>query len=112
MSVLVSTDERLAEYNFGEDHPFGPRRFHAFYDSLVRSGGIVEVGESRLGASNQLARTHPYVAERLCRYADSHCEGKLLAMGGGGYNLENIAQGWNAAVAAMAETVMQGDSSR
>ena len=312
MSVFVFTDKRLAEYNFGEDHPFGPRRFHAFCDSLIRSDGILQVGESRLASSSELEwfhtkeylkrvrkasesggvyldrgdtpafagvfeaasrvvgtvllaiekiqtspcrrafvpiagmhhgyrdhaagfcvfndccvavemlrrvyglqrivyvdidahhgdgvyysfeadpdlfivdfhedgrflypgtgtknetgrgpaagtkmnvpmpigaddelflefwrkaeeflervspqfvlfqcgadsldgddlahlcyspRTHRFVAERLCRYADRCCEGKLLALGGGGYNLENIAQGWNAVVAAMAETL-------
>lgn len=41
---------------------------------------------------------HKYVAQRLSLLANKHCQGRLLAMGGGGYNLENIANGWNAVV--------------
>ncbi|MEJ2143463.1 MAG: acetoin utilization protein AcuC [Gammaproteobacteria bacterium] len=41
---------------------------------------------------------HRQVAHHLKKLADRHCQGRLLAMGGGGYNLENIAQGWNAVV--------------
>lgn len=41
---------------------------------------------------------HNYVTRQLCKLANNCCEGRLLAMGGGGYNLENIAQGWNSVV--------------
>ena len=41
---------------------------------------------------------HKHVAHRLSLLANKHCQGRLLAMGGGGYNLENIAQGWNAVI--------------
>ena len=46
-------------------------------------------------------KIHAHVAERLCLLADRHCSGRLLAMGGGGYNLENIATGLNAVIGAM-----------
>lgn len=46
-------------------------------------------------------RAHAHAAERLCVLADELCEGRLLVMGGGGYNLDNIAQGWNVVVGAM-----------
>ena len=38
---------------------------------------------------------HAYVASRLSLMANKHCEGRLLAMGGGGYNLDNIKVAWN-----------------
>jgi len=38
---------------------------------------------------------HAYVATRLSMLANKHCNGRLLAMGGGGYNLENIKIAWN-----------------
>lgn len=38
---------------------------------------------------------HAYVALRLSLLANKHCEGRLLAMGGGGYSLENIKAAWN-----------------
>jgi acetoin utilization protein AcuC len=47
--------------------------------------------------------SHRYVTERLCSLADEFCEGRLLALGGGGYRLDNIADAWCAVVAAMLE---------
>ena len=38
---------------------------------------------------------HAYVATRLSSLASKHCRGRLLAMGGGGYNLGNIKAAWN-----------------
>jgi len=43
-------------------------------------------------------KSHAYAATRLCKLADELCEGRLVAMGGGGYNLENLAKGWTAVV--------------
>ncbi len=47
------------------------------------------------------SQVHARVASDLCQLADQHCEGHLLALGGGGYKLENIASGWCAVVQAM-----------
>jgi acetoin utilization protein AcuC len=44
---------------------------------------------------------HGFAAQRLCRIADEFCQGRILAMGGGGYNRTNLALAWNAVVAAM-----------
>ena len=44
------------------------------------------------------AAAHAHAARRLCALADRCCDGKILAMGGGGYNPGNIAQAWNAVV--------------
>lgn len=38
---------------------------------------------------------HSHVTARLVCLANKHCKGKLLAMGGGGYNLDNIKEAWN-----------------
>jgi acetoin utilization protein AcuC len=46
-------------------------------------------------------RTHAHVARHLCQLADRFCEGKLLTMGGGGYNLDNLARAWTAVVEAL-----------
>lgn len=43
---------------------------------------------------------HKFAAERLCRIADRSAAGRLLAFGGGGYDLKNIAQGWCGVVEA------------
>lgn len=43
-------------------------------------------------------QAHAHAAKRLCELADELCDGRIVAMGGGGYNLENIARGWTAVV--------------
>ena len=48
-------------------------------------------------------KAHAYAAKRLAIIADKYCGGKLLAMGGGGYNHENIAKTWTAVVSALSE---------
>ena len=47
---------------------------------------------------------HAHAAKSLCRIADDCCHGRMLAMGGGGYNHDNIAQGWTAVVDAMVKS--------
>lgn len=44
---------------------------------------------------------HGRAAAGLCRIADEFCEGRIIAMGGGGYNRTNLALGWNQVVRAM-----------
>ena len=46
-------------------------------------------------------QVHAFVVKQLCEIADEHCEGRILIMGGGGYNLDNIAKTWTAMVSAM-----------
>jgi acetoin utilization protein AcuC len=41
---------------------------------------------------------HGHAARRLCALADTHAQGRLLAMGGGGYNRRNLALAWAAVV--------------
>jgi acetoin utilization protein AcuC len=47
--------------------------------------------------------THGYAAARLCQLADELCEGRLVAMGGGGYDLKNLSQAWCAVVKSFIE---------
>lgn len=47
---------------------------------------------------------HAKAAASLCEIADQSCQGRLLAMGGGGYNLDNIAVAWTAVVATLIES--------
>jgi acetoin utilization protein AcuC len=43
-------------------------------------------------------KAYSHAAERLRKIAETYSEGRLLATGGGGYNLRNIAAGWSAVV--------------
>lgn len=47
--------------------------------------------------------SHAFATQQLCKIADKYCDGRLLALGGGGYNLENISAAWCAVVQAMLE---------
>ena len=47
------------------------------------------------------SQAHAHAAARLCDIADRCCGGRLLAMGGGGYNRDNLAAAWTAVVGAM-----------
>lgn len=46
-------------------------------------------------------KAHGHAAASICRIADAYCEGRVLALGGGGYSLNNIAKAWTAVVNAM-----------
>jgi len=47
--------------------------------------------------------THRHAAAGLCRLAEKHCSGRLLAMGGGGYNRQNLALAWSAVLETLIE---------
>jgi acetoin utilization protein AcuC len=48
---------------------------------------------------------HGHAAARLCELARRHCQGRLLAMGGGGYNRRNLALAWCAVLEALLASV-------
>ena len=48
-------------------------------------------------------KAHAHAAKRLCKLANEMCEGKFIAMGGGGYNHDNIAKAWTAVVESMVQ---------
>ncbi len=45
---------------------------------------------------------HAQAATRLCALADRYAGGRLIAMGGGGYNRDNLARCWTRVVEALA----------
>ncbi len=47
------------------------------------------------------AAVHAHVTRRLVRLAGASAKGRLLALGGGGYNLDNLANAWNTVVAEL-----------
>lgn len=44
--------------------------------------------------------SHRMAALSLCQIADRHCEGRIIGLGGGGYNLDNIARAWTQVITA------------
>jgi acetoin utilization protein AcuC len=45
---------------------------------------------------------HAHAAARLCTLADEFCNGRIIGLGGGGYNRANLAAAWSGVVRAMA----------
>ncbi len=45
---------------------------------------------------------HTHAVTRLCQLAGEYGDGRVVAMGGGGYDLDNIAKTWTAVVSALA----------
>ncbi len=48
-------------------------------------------------------QAHADAAAALCRLADTHCEGRIIGTGGGGYNRRNLARAWTRVVQAFSE---------
>lgn len=48
------------------------------------------------------AHAHAHAAKVLCRIAEKHCKGRLIAVGGGGYNRVNIGSAWTEVVRSLA----------
>jgi acetoin utilization protein AcuC len=46
---------------------------------------------------------HRHATAGLCRLAERHCSGRLLAMGGGGYNRQNLGLAWSAVLESLIE---------
>ena len=51
-------------------------------------------------------RAHAKAADSLCRIAEEFAEGRVLAVGGGGYELRNVGKAWTAVVNALLEAPM------
>ena len=47
---------------------------------------------------------HAHAAARLCAQANRSAQGRLLAMGGGGYNRRNLARAWTRVVRSLVES--------
>lgn len=72
-------------------------------EMILLQCGVDSLAGDPLAHLNYSSGTHRHVTQRLCALAAEGCDGRLLALGGGGYALQNIATGWNAVVEAMAE---------
>jgi acetoin utilization protein AcuC len=67
---------------------------------------LLQCGADGLGADplthlQYSVAVHRHVAARLCDLADGHCGGRLLALGGGGYDRPSLAAAWCEVVKAL-----------
>ncbi len=97
------------------------RAFHAAWprvEAFVRQGRpefvILQAGADSI-AGDPLThmrfspRAHGHAARRLQALAAEQCQGRLIAMGGGGYNRDNLAAAWCAVVEAVLGEPESGD---
>jgi len=68
---------------------------------LIQAGADGMQGDPLTGLE-YTEEVHRYVVSRLHRYAEEKCEGRIVAMGGGGYNRANIVKAWSEVVRALA----------
>ena len=70
---------------------------------ILFQSGADSLGGDPIGHLGFTSDAHRHATLGLCALADRHCQGRLLAMGGGGYDMTNIAAAWCAVVKAMLE---------
>ena len=71
---------------------------------IVLQCGADSVGGDPLAHLQLTARCHARAARDLCRLADSLGHGRVLGLGGGGYNRDNLAAAWNGVVRSLVES--------
>lgn len=49
------------------------------------------------------SKAHKYATDMLHHLSHKHCDGRMIALGGGGYNLKNIADAWTEVVRSLTE---------
>ncbi len=68
---------------------------------ILFQAGADSVGGAPLTHMRYTPAVHGYVAAQLRKLADECCQGRMVAMGGGGYDRGNLARAWAAVVEAM-----------
>jgi acetoin utilization protein AcuC len=63
---------------------------------IILQCGADSVGGDPLTHLNYTSYAHSYATKSLHKLAHNYCNGRLLALGGGGYNKNNIAEAWTA----------------
>lgn len=93
----------------GDEDFFGAwERVEAFVDAQAPEFILFQCGADSISGDpithlRYTAAAHAHAARRLCVLADRHADGRLVVMGGGGYNRRNIALAWCAVVEALLE---------
>ena len=62
------------------------------------NSAVHTLGAIRIAHLKFTADAHRYGAYSLHRLAHNHCNGRMIALGGGGYNSTNIAEAWTSVV--------------
>lgn len=71
-------------------------------DFIILQAGADGLSGDPLTGLSYTEEVHGFVASRLHRLAHERCDGRILALGGGGYNISNVAKAWLEVVKALA----------
>ena len=72
------------------------------FDFILLQCGADSIDGDPITHMKYSAQAHAKAAQRLKAIAKQKCQGRLLALGGGGYNHDNIAAAWTAVVSELA----------
>ncbi|MCK4709718.1 MAG: acetoin utilization protein AcuC, partial [Gammaproteobacteria bacterium] len=70
-------------------------------DFILFQCGADSIKDDPITQLNFSSHSHAYAAKQLKNIANKYSQGRLLVMGGGGYNLNNIADTWCAVIKAL-----------
>lgn len=98
IALPPGADDRNFESAWGavEEHVRNARP-----ELILLQCGADSVAGDPLTAMRFSPKAHAMAAERLCAVADDLGHGRVLAMGGGGYNHENLAEAWSNVLEAL-----------
>ncbi|MBA3749728.1 MAG: acetoin utilization protein AcuC [Nitrosopumilus sp.] len=80
------------------------KKVEEFIDTIAKPELIIlQCGTDCIGGDplthlQYTSKAHGYAADRLHQLSHKYCDGRILALGGGGYNQTNIADGWSEVV--------------
>lgn len=84
------------------------RRVETFIDQARPEFILLQAGADSLAGDpithlRYSEEAHAEAAAALCRLADTHCDGRIIGTGGGGYNRHNLARAWTRVVQSFVE---------
>jgi len=71
-------------------------------DFIIMQAGADGIAGDPIGGLSFSEDLHSKVTELLHSAAHKHCAGRIVALGGGGYNPDNCARAWTAVVRELA----------
>ncbi|HEY7506878.1 MAG TPA: acetoin utilization protein AcuC, partial [Nitrososphaera sp.] len=86
------------------------QRVEAFIDNARPELIILQCGADSLAGDpithlKYSSRAHRHAADILHALAHKHCKGRIIALGGGGYNSKNIGAAWTEVVKSLASDI-------
>lgn len=74
---------------------------------IIFNCGADGLNDDPLSHLHYSPRAHSQAAESICRFAEKYAGGRLVAVGGGGYDLHSVGKAWSAVVHALLESPMR-----